>query len=161
MWPIHRKATSPNLGRVSARELVALARNASGAALQQIMRRNGWRLFRVARSILGSDLEAEEVVLKAFSALAHFREEAQLSTWPPRIIINEAQGRLRRRREHLPLDELDDRAMGEIIPFPGGSSNLDPEREAALSEIRGLVEQSIDALPEPFREVFVLRVNAG
>lgn len=161
MWPIHRKATSPNLGRVSARELVALARNASGAALQQIMRRNGWRLFRVARSILGSDLEAEEVVLKAFSALAHFREEAQLSTWPPRIIINEAQGRLRRRREHLPLDELDDRAMGEIIPFPGGSSNLDPEREAALSEIRGLLEQSIDALPEPFREVFVLRELEG
>lgn len=160
MWPIHRKATSPNLGRVSARELVALARNASGAALQEIMRRNGWRLFRVARSILGSDLETEEVVLKAFSALAHFREVAQLSTWPPRI-INEAQGRLRRRREHLPLDELDDRAMGEIIPFPGGSSNLDPEREAALSEIRGLVEQSIDALPEPFREVFVLRELEG
>jgi len=51
--------------------------------------------------------------------------------------------------------------MGEIIQFPGREPHTDPERETALNEIRGLLEQAIDALPEPFREVFVLRQVEG
>ena len=165
MWPLRRKATAPSLERASEPELIALARNASGAACQEIMRRNNQRLFRTARSILGSDWDAEEVVqdayVKGFRALPTFRQDAQLGTWLTRIVINEAQGRLRGRREHLPLSELDDKAMGEIIQFPGGGPHTDPERETALTEIRGLLEQSIGALPEPFREVFMLREVEG
>src|SRR5206468_289633 len=44
--------------------------------------------------------------------------------------------------------------------FPGGG-HTDLERQAALSEIRSLVEQAIDALPAPFREVFMLRQVEG
>jgi RNA polymerase sigma-70 factor, ECF subfamily len=165
MWPLRRKAVAPSLERATEVELIALARNASGAAFREIMRRNNRRLFRTARSILGSDWEAEEVVqdayVKGFRALKSFRHEAQLSTWLTRITINEAQGRLRGRREHLPLSELDDKAMGEIIRFPGGGPHTNPERETALNEIRSLLEQSIDALPEAFREVFVLRQVEG
>ena len=166
MWSLRRKATTaPSLERATEPELIGLAKSASGAALQEIMRRNNRRLFRSARSILGSDWEAEEVVqdayVKGFGALESFRQEAQLGTWLTRIVINEAQGRLRARREHVPLSELDDVTMGEIIQFPGGRTNTDPERQTALSEIRSLLEQAIDALPEPFREVFVLRQVEG
>src|SRR5262245_6829957 len=136
MWPLRRKATAPNLARASEHELIVLARAASGAALQEIMRRNNRRLFRTARSILGSDWEAEEggqdAYGRAFRALATFREEAQLGTWLTRIVIHEAQGRRRHRRKHLPLSELDDTAMADIIQFPGGAHHIDPERQAAL-----------------------------
>ena len=129
------------------------------------MRRNNRRLFRAARSILGSDWEAEEVVqdayVRAFRALGTFRQEAALGTWLTRIVINEAQGRLRGRRETLPLTELDDKTMGEIIQFPGGALNADPERQAAIREIRILLEGAIDALPASFREVFMLRHVEG
>jgi RNA polymerase sigma-70 factor (ECF subfamily) len=37
------------------------------------------------------------------------------------------------------------------------STETDPERSAAQREIRKLLEQSIDTLPEPFRVVFVMR----
>jgi RNA polymerase sigma-70 factor (ECF subfamily) len=165
MWLLRRKPTAPNLEQASEHALITLARDENGAAFQEIMRRNNRRLFRTARSIVGSDWEAEEVVqdayVKAFRALETFRQEAQLGTWLTRIVINEAQGRLRARREHVPLGELDDITMGEIIQFPGGRSNTDPERQTALSEIRSLLEQAIDALPEPFREVFVLRHVEG
>jgi RNA polymerase sigma-70 factor (ECF subfamily) len=165
MWPLRRKATAPSLEQATEPELIALARNASGQAFQEIMRRNNRRLFRAARGILGSDWEAEEVVqdayVKGFRALESFRQEAQLGTWLTRIVINEAQGRLRGRREHLPLSELDGTAMGEIIQFPGGGPHTDPERETALSEIRSLLEQAIETLPAPFREVFVLRQVEG
>jgi RNA polymerase sigma-70 factor (ECF subfamily) len=129
------------------------------------MRRNNRRLFRAARGIIASDWEAEEVVqdsyVRAFHALGAFREEAALVTWLTRIVINEAQGRIRGRREMLPLTELDDKTMGEIIQFPGGAPNADPERQVALAEIRILLEGAIGALPAPFREVFILRHVEG
>jgi RNA polymerase sigma-70 factor, ECF subfamily len=61
----------------------------------------------------------------------------------------------------LPLTALDDKTMGEIIQFPRGALNADPELQAAVREIRLLLEAAIDALPVPFREVFMLRHVEG
>jgi RNA polymerase sigma-70 factor, ECF subfamily len=164
MWPLRRKP-APTLERTSERELIGLARGGSASAIREIMRRNNRRLFRAARGIIGTDWEAEEVVqdayVSAFRALGTFREEATLATWLSRIVINEAQGRLRGRREMLPLADLDDKTMGEIIQFPSGATNTDPERQAAIGEIRILLEDAIDTLPAPFREVFILRHVEG
>ena len=164
MWSWRRQPT-PTLERTCEGELIGLARGGSGAAFGEIMRRNNRRLFRAARGIIGSDWEAEEVVqdayVRAFRGLEAFREEAALGTWLTRIVINEAQVRLRGRRETLPLSELDEKTMGEIIQFPSGGLNADPERQAALGEIRILLESAIDKLPAPFREVFILRQIEG
>jgi DNA-directed RNA polymerase specialized sigma24 family protein len=51
----------------------------------------------------------------------------------------------------------DDKTMGEIIQFPGGALNADSERQAAVAEVRILLEGAIDALPASFRTVFILR----
>ena len=51
--------------------------------------------------------------------------------------------------------------MGDIIQFPGAALNVDPERLAALAEIRILLEGAIDTLPAPFRAVFILRHVEG
>jgi RNA polymerase sigma-70 factor (ECF subfamily) len=119
------------------------------------MRRNNRRLFRAARGIIGSDWEAEEVVqdayVRAFRGLETFRQDAALGTWLTRIVINEAHGRLRGRRQTMPLTDLDHKTMGEIIQFPGGALNADPERQAAVGEIRVLLESAIDALPPSFK----------
>ena len=164
MWPLRSKPT-PTWERTGERELIGLARGGNASAFREIMRRNNRRLFRAARGIVGTDWEAEEVVqdayVRAFRALGTFRQEAALGTWLTRIAINEAQGRLHGRRETLQLTDLDDTAMANIIPFPGATPNSDPERQAALSEIRILLEGAIDALPASFREVFVLRHVEG
>jgi RNA polymerase sigma-70 factor, ECF subfamily len=164
MWPLRRKST-PTLEQTGERELIGLAYGGSGPAFGEIMRRNNRRLFRAARGIIGTDWEAEEVVqdayIRAFRALGTFRQQAALGTWLTRIVINEAQGRLRGRRETRPLTDLDDKTMGEIIPFPVVAPTADPEREAAIREIRSLLEGAIDALPASFREVFILRHVEG
>jgi RNA polymerase sigma-70 factor, ECF subfamily len=51
--------------------------------------------------------------------------------------------------------------LGEIVEFPGGTSRADPERQAAVGQIRILLESAIDGLPAPFREVFILRQVEG
>jgi RNA polymerase sigma-70 factor (ECF subfamily) len=148
-------------------ELVALARRRNGEAFRVIMQRNNQRLYRVARSVLADDSEAEDVVqqayVNAFGSLAKFRGEASLATWLTRITLNEALGRLRRRRPMVDLEVLDAEPVGKakIIPFPLMSEDIDPERLAAQRQIRHLIERAIDDLPEAFRVVFVMRDVEG
>jgi RNA polymerase sigma-70 factor, ECF subfamily len=145
-------------------DLVARACGRDETAARAIMRQNSRRLFRLARSIMKDDAEAEDVVqesyVRAFTSLSGFRGESSLGTWLTRIVINEAYGRLRRRRPVVDWDSVETTlaAEAQIIPFPSGSSQQDPERTMAQHEIRQILERSIDGLPEPFRIVLVARL---
>ena len=126
------------------------------------MRQHNRMLFRTARAILHDDAEAEdalqEAYLKAYGAMGSFRGEAKVSTWLARIVANEALQRLRkqnRRGAIVPLHSAD--ANDEIQDIPEGNMSKTPERSAARAEIRKLLEKRIDALPDAYRPVFVLR----
>lgn len=145
-------------------ELVALARRGEAVAFREIMRRNNRHLFRAARGVLGDDAEAEDVVqeayVRAFGGLASFRGDATLSTWLTRIALNEALGRLRRRRDTVELEAIEVAQEGggaRILMFPAAQAGGDPEGAAARREIRRLLEEAIDELPEAFRLVLVTR----
>ena len=141
-------------------ELVEQAQRGDELAFRTIMERHNRRLYRVARTVLKDESEAEDAVqeayLRAFSALSTFRGEASLATWLTRIVLNEALGRKRKQRPMLPLDDIQE-GGAQIIRFPNMNPEIDPERSAAQSQIRTLIEKSIDALPDSFRIVFVLR----
>ena len=143
-------------------ELAALARQGDGAAFRAIMQRHNRRLYRVARAVLHDDGEAEDVVqetyVRAYAALGDFRGDSSLATWLTRIALNEALGRLRRRRPTVDIETFASaRPEARVIPFPLMSPDMDPEQAAARQDVRRLLERAIDALPEPFRIVFVLR----
>ena len=144
-------------------ELVRLALQRNGPAFRVIMQRHNQRLYRVARSVVQDDSEAEDVVqetyVRAFGALRQFRGEAKLTTWLTRIALNEALGRVRRQRPMVDLAVLDaePRAAAKIVPFPLMPVDSNPERSAAQQQIRQLIERAIDDLPQIFRVVFVMR----
>ncbi|MGH8749579.1 MAG: RNA polymerase sigma factor [Burkholderiales bacterium] len=131
-------------------------------AFAQIMRSHNRLLFRTARAILRDDAEAEdalqEAYLQAYRALPGFRGDAALSTWLVRIVANEALGRLRkreRRAQVIPLAAEADTNPVETVMDE--SNDAQPERAAARAQARRLIEARIDALPDSFRAVFVLR----
>lgn len=144
-------------------DLVAAALRRDEAAVRELIRRNNQRLFRAARAVLRDDAEAEDVVqetyVKAFTKLDTFEGKAAFSTWLTRIAINEAIGRKRRKRPTTGIEAAEAAEAGgaRLIPFPGAASPLSPEAMAARGEIGGLLEELVDALPESFRIVFVLR----
>jgi RNA polymerase sigma-70 factor (ECF subfamily) len=147
-------------------ELVQRALARDGAAFRSIMERHNRRLYRIARSILRNDSEAEDVVqeayLNAFRHLALFRGQSSLATWLARIAMNEALGRLRRERPTVGLETLEaPRPEAQIIPFPQTTTSGDPEQDMAQREVMRLVEQAIDSLPEIFRIVLVTRAMEG
>ena len=148
------------------RSLVGFARAGDREAFRAIMTRCNQRLFRIARAVVRDEAEAEDVLqeayLRAFAAIAGFRGEAGVATWLTRIVLNEAHGRLRRRKPTVDLDALEAaqegaQGGGQVLNFPGMSKSDDPEADAARAQIRRLLERAVDDLPEPFRLVFILR----
>jgi RNA polymerase sigma-70 factor, ECF subfamily len=131
-------------------------------AIRFLLKRHNQAMFRTARAILRDDAEAEDAVqeayVKAINAMDTFRSEAKLSTWLVRIVVNESL--LKRRRA---------KRTAEVIPLAADVPGLDvandfadeesatPENTALRAESRRIMEARIDALPESFRAVFVLR----
>ena len=142
----------------------ALARDAS--AFRAIIQKHNRRLYRIARTILRNDADAEDTLqdayVSAFANLASYRGESTLATWLSRIVMNEALGRLRQKRPIVDLAALEHkRSEAEIIQFSQSTLNDDPERTMAQRQILQLVEQATDNLPEAFRLVFVTRLIEG
>jgi RNA polymerase sigma-70 factor, ECF subfamily len=156
-----------NVDALDETELVQLARQGEAAAFRAIMQRSNRRLYRIARAVMNDDSEAEDVVQESYvrglTALASFRGDSSLTTWLSRIVLNEAMGRLRRRRPTVDVDALEDRQarQGDIIPFPLTSREPDPERAIAQRQIKALLESAIDELPDSFRTVLMARAVEG
>jgi RNA polymerase sigma-70 factor (ECF subfamily) len=161
MPPLPFTTTAPT--SASDAELAARAARGDTDAFQQIMRRHNRLLFRTCRSILKNDEETQdalqEAYLRAWRSLSGFRAEARLSTWLVRIVVNEALGRLRRGAgaQVVPLDAAMDLCEAQGETWVHADADEQPERVAMRGEMRRLIESGIDALPEAFRTVFVLR----
>ncbi|RWO47292.1 MAG: RNA polymerase sigma factor [Mesorhizobium sp.] len=142
-------------------QLVGRALAREGGAFHTIIKMHNQRLYRIARSVVRNDSEAEDIVqeayVRAFAQLGDFRGESSLATWLSRIVINEALGRLRKRRRTVAIPQ---NLQAEIIKFPLNPSD-DPERMMAQRQILELVERATDRLPDVYRTVFVARVIEG
>ena len=147
--------------RLTDTELIHRTQAGDMRALEVLMRRHNRTLYRTARAILRDDAEAEDAVqeayLRAYRALASFRGESKFSTWLVRITANEALMRRRKNARAAVVVALD-------AALPAGEQEEDPmseepgpERDAVRAEMRKLLEGRIDALPDGYRAVFVLR----
>jgi RNA polymerase sigma-70 factor (ECF subfamily) len=141
-----------------ARRIVAGDR----AAFELLMRRHNRRLYRLARATLRNDAEAEDALqdayLHAYRSMSQFRGDAQLSTWLSRLVLNECFARIRRsarRQNVIPIVDAPDWVeQAEAMTSHDDSA---PDDALARSQVRALLERKLDALPELFRIVFVLR----
>src|ERR1035437_1791775 len=112
-------------------EVVQRIRAGEIALYEVLMRRYNQRLYRVARSILRNDAEAEDVMqeayVRAYEHLNQFAGEAKFSTWLTKIAVYEALGRVRRRERTEDLgSELD---AGLHLMAKATSAIRDPERQ--------------------------------
>jgi RNA polymerase sigma-70 factor (ECF subfamily) len=101
----------------------------------------------------------QEAYARAYHKLDTFRGDAPLRTWLTSILLNEARCRLRKRRNMVGLEQMDESSLD---PYWASQSSTrfgseDPAALAAHAEIRRLIERAVDALPDAFRTVYVLR----
>src|SRR5512141_2203006 len=116
--------STPGLDRaawesISDEEAVRRVRGGETALYEIIMRRYNQRLYRVARSILRDDGEAEDVMqdayVRAYQHLDQFAGRAKFSTWLTRIAVHEALARAQRRSR---IESLD------VLTGPNGEVNM-------------------------------------
>ena len=131
-------------------------------AFEEIMRKHNRMLFRTARAILRDDAEAEdalqEAYVQAFRSMDTFRAESKLSTWLARIVANEALMRLRktnRRAEIVPIQPA--ATVQDLEQVMDSNMDHAPDASAERREMRRVLETQIDALPDTYRAVFMLR----
>jgi len=148
--------TSEQSNELSDEEVVGRIREGEIDLFEVLMRRYNQRLYRVARSVLRDDAESEDVVqdawVRAFTHLDQFEGRSRFSTWLTRIALYETWARARRRRRFESLDgDSNEKKMMKTLGAP------DPEEDASNREIASILESAIEALPESYRSVYVLR----
>jgi RNA polymerase sigma-70 factor (ECF subfamily) len=122
-------------------------------------------LLRVARRILRSEEDARDAVqdafISAFKSIRNFASNSQLGTWLHRIAINSSLMKLRSQRRrgeeedidaYLPRFQDDGHQVERSVPW-----NENAEAMLQRAELRDLVRESIDKLPESYRTVLLLR----
>lgn len=147
-------------------EIVPRILAGEGVLFELIMRRYNQRLYRVARSILRDEAEAEEVVqqawVNAYLHLGQYQGQARFATWLTKIAVHEASARAQRRGRLTSIESADmDSFPNEKTREALTSTRPDPERLAASGEMRRLLERLIDSLQPASRVVFMLREIEG
>ncbi|WP_406694737.1 RNA polymerase sigma factor [Singulisphaera sp. Ch08] len=142
-------------------EVIRRVLDGDTASFEWIMRRYNQRLFRVVRSIVGDEAEAEDVMqeayLHAYEHLRQFEGRSAFSTWLTKIAVYEATNR-RRKLRRLRLVAP---GHAETDAMTSSSINRDATQEASLNELRHLLASAVDALPPDLRLVFTLRMVEG
>jgi RNA polymerase sigma-70 factor (ECF subfamily) len=152
---------------VGEAELIDRLRDGDEAAFAAVVRAHHASLCRVARTFVGSEAVAEEVVQDTWLAVVRgverFEGRSSLRTWLFRILMNRARTTAtRERRSDSGVDPDEERFDGtgawSSPPVPWSEQvedRLVAERVAAAA--RNLLE----ALPEAHRRVVVLRDVEG
>jgi RNA polymerase sigma-70 factor, ECF subfamily len=146
-------------------ELVGQLKAGDERAFETMVHRYTNQMLATAHRLLGSKHDAQDAVQQAFisvfKAIRGFNEEARLSTWLHKIVVNAALAQLRSRHRIVPdllLEHL--RTESDALDQQAGGSSWvshGSEQAMAAQETREMVRTCIDQLPESYRSVLFLR----
>ncbi len=91
---------------------------------------------------------AQESFIAAYAGLERFRFGSKFSSWLYSIVLNKCRDHLKLAKDTVPTDEI-----AEVLP----DSGMSPEQNAAASQKRDVLQRALDALPEEYREVLILK----
>lgn len=142
--------------------LVALAKAGDQEAFTTLVNRYSGKVFRLAQHITQNQEDAEDVLqeafLKAYTHLDRFEGNSKFYTWVVRIAVNEALMKLRKRKSDklVSLDEPVDTGEEEVIREIAVWEQT-PENKFSQTELRRILDESVDELEPIYRTVFLLR----
>ncbi len=119
-----------------------------------IVRKYNQRLFRICRSFMkdGDEIDdiMQEAYVRAYEHLPKFEKRSRFSTWLTRILINEAIGTARKKSRFTSLDEA-----GQV------AHTNTPAVEVMNRELKQILENAVESLPEKYRFVYIMREVEG
>lgn len=151
------------------RTLLARAQGGDMSAFEVLVDRHEDKVYGLALRMTRSEADAAEIsqdtFLSAYQHLAEFRGEAAFGSWVHRIAANNALMRLRRQRvldivsDDLAGPEFTDR--GNLAEAPESDWGRRADDKVLDEELGRAIQEATDALPEGYREVFLLKDVEG
>jgi RNA polymerase sigma-70 factor (ECF subfamily) len=142
-------------------QLIAAVLAGETELFHELIRPHERSVFAMAMALLKDEADAEdamqETFLKAFRGLASFRGDAKFSTWLISIVLNEARGKLRRKKLVSLDEEPDEDRPGGFSPALLRDWREVPSEALERQEIKRLIQEAVAALPDGYRVVFLLR----
>lgn len=139
-------------------ELIAQARKGNDLAFRQLVQRHEQQLRATVVGMLGdvpeADDVAQEVFVRFYKSMEHFRGEAQLNTYLSRIAINLSLNELKRRQrknKRLTFFQKNEKA------YQIEDESANPQRQ----DTRELIQKALQLLDPDFRTIIVLRMIDG
>jgi RNA polymerase sigma-70 factor (ECF subfamily) len=168
----------PDLSSLTDEELIARARQKDFSAFEVLLERYEDKVFRLAYRFVRNESDAKEILqdtfLSVWRKLDTFKGDSLFSSWVYRVAANTALMRLRTQRRHpqistedLPPGFLDGfRPTGGAeglahLPSPGENWAKRPDEQLQSDELRRHIQEAVDALPELYRTVFLIRDVEG
>ncbi len=145
-------------------DLLDRVRAGDAAACAEFVKTHEPRMLATSRRFLRCDHDCadavQEAFISAFRALPGFEGQSSVSTWLHRIVVNACLMKLRSksRRDMSSIDEMlpdfadDGHHARSVAAWPDELVAAEDE-----SNVKALVRQSIDQLPESYRTVLILR----
>lgn len=148
------------------RDLVVRARARDMAAYDELIRRYQRKIYQLVYNMTSNREDAEDltqdVFVKAYSALEHFKGDSSFYTWVYRIAVNRTINYLKKRKRNaaLSLDDMD-QAVERDPDYVELRSRESPVRDATLSELQKKLNEALQTLSEKHRTVVVLHDIQG
>ena len=143
-------------------ELIAQAAAGDHTAFHQLVERHRAMVYRVAYQFAGNHHDAEdiaqEVFIKIYRSLGRFRQDAQLTSWMYRIVMNACIDH-RRRQSPAGAAPFGEEAELKMLNTPEESPG--PEERAYAGELGQVLEAEVQRLPPGQRVVFIMRHHQG
>lgn len=166
-------STSPEPGVTPARPLgplkedkdlplVERVKSGDHAAFNELVRRYEGKVYQLALRLTGEEMDAmdviQEVFLSVYTKIHTFRGHAAFSSWLYRITANAAFARLNQRKRTAAV------SIDDVLPMVEEKSrdlftewSQKPDMALFNKEARLALEEAINALPDDFRTVVILR----
>jgi RNA polymerase sigma-70 factor (ECF subfamily) len=136
--------------------LAGRAADGDTAAFEALARRHGPLMRATARRLTGTLADADDVVqeslMQAWKQLDQLRDPAAVKSWLLRIVGTRSIDHLRKRRNHLALDDLENH-----VDAPSGQRTPDPESTAVNASRVDALKSALARLPEEQRRCWVLK----
>jgi RNA polymerase sigma-70 factor (ECF subfamily) len=151
--------------RATARDedgFLVAAKRGDSAAFETLCKQSASTVFHIARRMMRSKEDAEDVVQESFQMafihLKSFKGGSRFSTWLSRIAINAALMKLRRKRhlQDVPLDQSTE-AEEPFLQHDVEDQNPNPEELYAQRERQRILFEAMNGLTPGIRKAIELR----
>lgn len=143
-------------------DLIRRAQGGEEAGFEGLVKRHQRRAFRVARNLVPTDEDAQdlaqEAFLRVFKSLDRFDFSHEFTTWLYRIVTNLCIDFLRRRRAAISVSGVDEDEPGIELEDPAQEA---PSDHVEALETAAEVEAVLETLAPHFRSVLTLREIEG